>query len=309
MTRHLPAGTASTGTAPAGPVPTLAGFADIAARYDLILCDVWGVLHDGTNGHRAAGEALIRFRALDGARPRRVVLVSNAPRPWAGVQRILDGFDVPREAYDAILTSGDLTRDLIAERPGARIYHLGPERDAGIFAGLDLALVEEGAADLVVCTGLFDDARETAEDYRDSLARLLARGVPMICANPDLVVERDKQLIPCAGLLAAAYAEIGGGVVYAGKPHRPVYEAALAKAAALDRLGAPDPARVLAVGDALRTDIAGANAFGIPSLLVARGIHAEELGVVAEHARLGDVADWLSRQIVRPDAIIERLTW
>ena len=131
----------------------------------------------------------------------------------------------------------------------------------------------------------------------------------MICANPDLVVERDKQLIPCAGLLAAAYAEIGGAVVYAGKPHRPVYEAALAKAVALDGLGRPDPARVLAVGDALRTDIAGANAFGIPCLLVARGIHAEELGVVAEHDRLGDVAEWLSRQDVRPDAVIERLAW
>ncbi|KAB1075607.1 TIGR01459 family HAD-type hydrolase [Methylobacterium planeticum] len=307
MTRHSPGEAASAAPAPA--VPTLAGLSEVAARHDLILCDVWGVLHDGTNGHRAAGEALIRFRALPGERPRRVVLVSNAPRPWAGVQRILDGYGVPREAYDAVLTSGDLTRDLIAERPGARIYHLGPERDAGIFAGLDLALVAAAAADLVVCTGLFDDTRETAADYRDGLAALRARAVPMICANPDLVVERDKQLIPCAGLLAAAYAEIGGAVIYAGKPYRPVYEAALARAASLDGIGAPDRARVLAVGDALRTDIAGARAFGIPSLLVARGIHAEELGVAAEQARLGDIADWLSRQAIRPDAVIERLIW
>ncbi|WP_431311060.1 TIGR01459 family HAD-type hydrolase [Methylobacterium nigriterrae] len=296
--------------APAGTVPTLAGIAGIAAGYDLILCDVWGVLHDGTNGHRAAGEALIRFRALPGeGRPRRVVLVSNAPRPWAGVQRILDGFGVPREAYDAILTSGDLTRGLIARSPGAAVYHLGPERDATIFDGLDLALVPADAADLVVCTGLFDDTRETAEDYRAALDAFRARAVPMICANPDLVVERDKQLIPCAGLIAAAYAEIGGSVVYAGKPYRPVYEAALAMAGALDSREAPDPARVLAVGDALRTDIAGAVAFGLPSLLVARGIHAEELGVLAEHDRLGDVAAWLGRQAVRPDAVIERLCW
>ena len=196
-------------TTPA-PVPTLAGLSEIADRYDLILCDVWGVLHDGTRAHRPAGEALIRFRALEGSRsgprPRRVVLVSNAPRPGEGVGRILDRFGVPREAYDAILTSGDLTRALIAARPGARIRHLGPERDLGIFHGLDLTLVPEPEADLVVCTGLFDDRSETADDYRDELERSAARQLTMICANPDLVVESGSRLIPCAGLLAAAYA-------------------------------------------------------------------------------------------------------
>ncbi|HEX8374540.1 MAG TPA: TIGR01459 family HAD-type hydrolase [Geminicoccaceae bacterium] len=291
-----------------GAVPILDGFAAIAARYDLILCDVWGVLHDGTRAHRGASDALIRFRNLDGAsRPRRVVLVSNAPRPWAGVRAILDGFGIPRDAYDAILTSGDLTRLLLAAHPGERVHHLGPERDAPIFEGLDLQLVPGEAAERVVCTGPFDDTRETAEDYRDRLAEFRARDVPMICANPDLVVERNGQLIPCAGIIAAAYAEIGGAVVYAGKPHRPVYEAALDLAAGLD--GPPNPARVLAIGDALRTDIAGANAFGIASLLVARGIHAEEMGVAAENDRLGDVADWLGRQDARPDAVIERLVW
>jgi ribonucleotide monophosphatase NagD (HAD superfamily) len=131
----------------------------------------------------------------------------------------------------------------------------------------------------------------------------------MICANPDLVVEREKKLIPCAGLIAQAYAEIGGAVTYAGKPYRPVYEAALAMAAELDGGSAPDVARVLAVGDALRTDIAGAAAYGIPNLLVARGIHAEELGVLAEHDTLGEVSEWLALQEVRPDAVIERLIW
>ncbi|WP_375466087.1 TIGR01459 family HAD-type hydrolase [uncultured Methylobacterium sp.] len=290
-------------------IPTLAGIAGIAAGYDLILCDVWGVLHDGTRAHAGAGDALIAFRGLEGARPRRVVLVSNAPRPWDGVRRILDGYGVPRAAYDAILTSGDLTRDLVAKRPGARVHHLGPKRDAPIFSGLDVALVGAQAADLVVCTGLFDDATETADDYRGTLAALKARDVPMICANPDLVVERDGLLIPCAGLIAAAYAEVGGRVTYAGKPHRPVYAAAMQLAASLDGGAAPDPARVLAVGDALRTDIAGARAFGIPSLLVARGIHAEELGLTAAHHRLGDIAAWLSNQAVQPDAVIERLVW
>lgn len=290
------------------PIPTLDGLAQVAERYDLLLCDVWGVLHDGQKAHVPAGEALIRYRGLPGARPRRVILVSNAPRPGDGVGRILDRFGVPREAYDAILTSGDLTRGLIAERPGARIRHFGPERDLGIFKDLDLSLVPEAEADLVVCTGLFDDRSETADDYRDELMRLAARGLTLICANPDLVVESGNRLIPCAGLLAAAYAELGGAVIYAGKPHRPVYEAALAKAA--DLAGAPvDPGRVMAIGDAIRTDIAGARGFGIASLLVARGIHAEELGVSAEHHRLGDVAEWLGRQAVHPDAVIERLVW
>ncbi|KQP46972.1 TIGR01459 family HAD-type hydrolase [Methylobacterium sp. Leaf106] len=296
--------------ASSAPVPILGGLSAVAERYDLILCDVWGVLHDGTRAHAGAGEALIRFRTLpEDGRRRRVILVSNAPRPWAGVRTILDGYGVPREAYDAILTSGDLTRRLIAEHPGERIHHLGPERDATIFDGLDIRLVAAGEADRLVCTGLFDDTTETADDYRETLAGFRARDVPMICANPDLVVEREKKLIPCAGLIAQAYAEIGGAVTYAGKPYRPVYEAALAMAAELDGGSAPDVARVLAVGDALRTDIAGAAAYGIPNLLVARGIHAEELGVLAEHDTLGEVSEWLARQEVRPDAVIERLIW
>lgn len=293
----------------AAPVPTLRTFAAIADAYDLILCDVWGVLHDGRRAHAAASDALIRFRNLPGARPRRVVLVSNAPRPWRGVQTILDGFGVPREAYDAILTSGDLTHDLLAQHPGTRVYHLGPERDRPIYEGLDLTLVPAAQADRVVCTGLFDDDTETADDYRETLADFRSRAIPMICANPDLVVERDRRLIPCAGVIAAAYAELGGEVVYAGKPYRPIYEAALAKAGAIDGLPVADAARVLAVGDAIRTDIAGAQAAGLRSLFVARGIHAEELGLTAEHQTLGDVADWLSRQPVRPDAVIERLSW
>lgn len=227
----------------------------------------------------------------------------------AGRPKILDGYGVPREAYDAILTSGDLTRRLIAEHPGERVYHLGPERDAPVFDGLDLTLVPAAEAQRIVCTGLFDDDTETAEDYREALAEFRERKVPMICANPDLVVERDKKLIPCAGLIAQAYEAIGGAVVYAGKPYRPVYETALAMAGELDRMPAPDVRRTVAVGDAIRTDIAGAAGYGIPSVLVARGIHAEELGVTAEHHSLGDIADWLSRQEVKPDAVIERLVW
>lgn len=293
----------------------LGGLREIAAGYDLILCDVWGVLHDGVVGHRAAADALIAFRALSSeGHPRRAILVSNAPRPWQGVQRILDGYGVDRGAYDAILTSGDLTRGLVKraldeEGRDLPVHHLGPERDAGIFDGLGLNLVEGHVARLVVCTGLFDDDVETAEDYRERLADFHARGVPMICANPDLVVDRGGQLIPCAGLIAAAYAEIGGDVTYAGKPHRPVYEEALVMAGRLDGREPPNPARVLAIGDALHTDIAGADAFGLPNLLVARGIHGAELGFTADQGNLGSVAAWLEDKPVKPGAVIERLVW
>ncbi|BCM85445.1 TIGR01459 family HAD-type hydrolase [Methylobacterium indicum] len=291
-----------------GEVAILDGIGGVASGFDLILCDVWGVLHDGVHAHRGASDALTRFRALPGERPRRVVLVSNAPRPGAGVLTQLDGFGVPRTAYDTIVTSGDLTRRLLAERAAAPVYHLGPDRDLPIFDGLDLVRGGPDDAAHVVVTGLLDDEVETAEDYRDRLTPWAARGVTMICANPDLVVERGERLIPCAGALAALYEEMGGAVVYAGKPHVPVYEAALAAAEALDG-GTPLPReRVLAVGDAIRTDVAGARAFGVASLLVARGIHAEELGVAAG-APIGDIAHWLEAQTVHPDAVIDLLRW
>ncbi|GJD63931.1 TIGR01459 family HAD-type hydrolase [Methylobacterium frigidaeris] len=291
-----------------GEVAILDGIADVASGFDLILCDVWGVLHDGVHAHRGASEALTRFRALPGARPRRVVLVSNAPRPGSAVLAQLDGFGVPRTAYDTIVTSGDLTRRLMAERADAAMHHLGPDRDLPIFDGLDLTRGGPDEASHVVVTGLLDDETETAADYRGVLEPWAARGVTLICANPDLVVERGERLIPCAGAIAALYEEMGGPVVYAGKPHVPVYEAALTTAEALDG-GAPLPRdRVLAVGDAIRTDIAGARAFGIASLLVARGIHAEELGVAAG-APLGDIAHWLEAQAKHPDAVIDLLRW
>ncbi|SFV04556.1 HAD-superfamily class IIA hydrolase, TIGR01459 [Methylobacterium sp. 174MFSha1.1] len=291
-----------------GEVAILNGIAGIASSVDLILCDVWGVLHDGVHAHRGASDALTRFRALPGERPRRVVLVSNAPRPGSAVLAQLDSFGVPRTAYDTIVTSGDLTRRLLAERADAPMHHLGPDRDLPIFEGLDLARGGPNEAAHVVVTGLLDDEVETAADYRAVLEPWAARGVTLICANPDLVVERGERLIPCAGAIAALYEEMGGAVVYAGKPHVPVYEAALATAEALDG-GAPLPRdRVLAIGDAIRTDVAGARAFGIASLLVARGIHAEELGVAAG-APLGDIAHWLESQAVHPDGVIDLLRW
>ncbi|MBS7544590.1 TIGR01459 family HAD-type hydrolase [Ancylobacter oerskovii] len=263
----------STPPRPAAPIPVLP-FAELAPRYDVILCDVWGVLHNGAVGFAAAAAALERARG-NGLT---VILVSNAPRPSGDVATILDRFDIPRSAYDAIVTSGNVTTGLLRERGVGRIWHLGPERDLGIYkeAGVELTGME--ASELVVCTGLFDDTTETPETYRDTLAAMKARGLTMICANPDIVVERGGELVWCAGALAEAYEAIGGTAVWCGKPHRPIYEAAFAKAAELR--GAPvEPARFLAIGDALRTDLAGALGVGIDCLFIAGGIHAGELGL------------------------------
>jgi HAD superfamily hydrolase (TIGR01459 family) len=187
---------------------------------------------------------------------------------------------VPRGAYDGVLTSGDLSRQALIERAGQAVHHLGPERDRPLFDGLTLTFAPAETADVVICTGLFDDERETAEDYRARLEAMRARDLPMICANPDIVVERGGQLIPCAGAIAALYEEMGGSVLYTGKPHRPIYEAALERvaAAAGRSIG---PARVLAIGDAIRTDIRGAAGVRARRSPDRRGIHAEELGLAS----------------------------
>jgi HAD superfamily hydrolase (TIGR01459 family) len=252
----------------------------------------------------AASDALTRFRAKGG----RVVLVSNAPRPGASVGTQLDGFGVPRTAYDAVVTSGDLTRLAIEERIDRIVHHVGPPRDMPIYNGLDVRFGSIDEADYVVCSGFDNDEEETVEDYRAPLEAMRRRDLLMVCANPDLIVERGNMILPCAGTIALAYEEMGGKVFYAGKPHGPVYDRALNVAAELSGRAIPKE-RVLAVGDAIRTDIAGAVGFGIDSLMVARGIHAEELGLhngglVSDH-----VQDWVDRQPVRPTAFTEVLSW
>jgi HAD superfamily hydrolase (TIGR01459 family) len=249
-------------------------FEPLARDYDVLLCDVWGVIHNGIAAFAPACEALIRFRERGGT----AILITNAPRPGDSVARILDRLAVPRQAYDAITSSGDVTRGIVEGRRGERLFHLGPERDLPIFRGLDVAFVPLERADYVVCSGLFDDTVETPETYRDMLAAMRARSLFMVCANPDIMVERGDTLVYCAGALADAYAGLGGEVLYCGKPYAPIYQAALAAAAAA-RGGAEVPLRrVLAIGDSVRTDLKGAAAFGIDSVFVTSGIHAEDYG-------------------------------
>ncbi|MGF9758641.1 TIGR01459 family HAD-type hydrolase [Microvirga sp. 0TCS3.31] len=280
------------------------GLQPLADNYDLILCDVWGVLHNGVKAYETASDALTRFRAKGG----RVVLVSNAPRPGASVGTQLDGFQVPRSAYDAIVTSGDLTRLAIQERIDKVVHHIGPPRDMPIYKGIDVRFGSIEEADYVVCSGFDNDEEETVEDYRPQLEAMRRRSLLMVCANPDLVVERGHMILPCAGTIALAYEEMGGKVFYAGKPHRPVYERALTVASDLAGHAIPKE-RVLAVGDAIRTDIAGAVGFGIDALMIARGIHAGELGLHKGDLVSDHVQDWVVRQPVRPTAFTDVLSW
>lgn len=278
-------------------------FSLLAPDYDLVLSDVWGVVHNGIAAYREAGQALEHFRHNGGA----VVMVSNSPRPGVPVRKQLDHFGVIRGAYDDVVTSGDVTRGLLEERPGAKVFHIGPPRDLPIFDGLDLHFTALEEADCVVCSGLFDDDNETAEDYRERLTAMLQRKLLMICANPDVVVERGDRLIPCAGAIADLYAHMGGEVIYAGKPHRPIYDLALAKGAAL-RGGEIDLARVLAIGDSVRTDFKGALGLGVDCLFVTAGIHAEELGG-HDQPDLAALAAMFAESGALPKAVMRKLVW
>ena len=278
--------------------------APLASEYDVLLCDAWGVVHNGVTAFAPACEALMRFRRRGGT----VILITNAPRPDASVERILARLGVARDAYDAITTSGDVTRSVVESRLGARVFHLGPPRDLPIFNGLDVTFAPVASADYVVCSGLFDDATETPDNYRELLAAMRARALFMVCANPDIVVERGEALLYCAGALADAYAELGGEVLYCGKPHAPIYEAALGKAAQFRGGEVPPLTRVLAIGDSVRTDLKGAAAFGLDCVFVISGIHAADFGG-REATDLSGLDEVFAAAGVAPKAVMRGLNW
>jgi len=283
--------------------PLITRFSSIAGDYDLVLSDVWGVIHNGLVASPNACDALMRVRARGGI----VVLITNAPRPSEGVSRQLERLHVPHETYDAIVSSGDVTRSVIEKRYGQTLYHLGPERDRSIFKGLDVHFAPLETADYVVCSGLEDDEAETPEDYRARLEFMLARKLFMVCGNPDVVVERGSTLVYCAGAIADLYASMGGEVLYAGKPYRPIYDMALGKAELAANRKIPLN-RVLAVGDSVRTDLKGARAFGVDFLFVTSGIHAEELGSREEPDSAALTATFSAAGGV-PKAVIPELRW
>lgn len=273
---------------------------ELATERDVVLCDVWGVVHNGVASFREACSALKTFRDRGGT----VIFITNAPRPADAVQRQLRRFGVPDDAYDGIASSGDLTRNYVAEHPAKAIFWLGPERDSAIHEGLDPVFAPIERADYIICTGPFDDETETAEDYRALMTQARERKLPLICANPDIVVQSGDRLLYCAGAIAELYRELGGEVVFYGKPHRPIYERAIALAR--ERRGGDTPlSRVLAIGDSVRTDLMGAHAFGIDLVFLTRGIHSEQFAGI-DQLDPASVKEVFGRP---PRALMRELRW
>jgi HAD superfamily hydrolase (TIGR01459 family) len=249
--------------------PILASAADLLQNYDVLFCDVWGVIHNGERAYAEAGEALARFRAGGGT----VILVSNAPVPAAGVERVLDKTGARRDAWDAIVSSGDIALRHIAEKGYHRLHRVGPPaRDRSLFSRLPGQHAGLEEADAIVCTGLRNSSKETVETYRDLIEVGVAHRLPFVCANPDLVVDVGEVRHLCAGSIAAEYEQRGGEVFWAGKPHPSAYGTALQVAGEL-RGRKPELTRVLAVGDAVRTDLASAQGLGVDGLFITSGIH------------------------------------
>lgn len=271
-------------------------FSELAPEYDALVCDIWGVLHNGATAFMAACDALKHFRDTYG----RVVLLTNAPRPAKDLEDQFRRFGVPLDCFDAIVTSGAAARhDLThrAARSTLAMLHLGPDRDRNVFEGLNIELADADHAQVVLCTGLYHDDTETPDDYADMLAGLRKRELVMLCANPDLVVQRGGTLVYCAGALAEAYQKIGGPVVYYGKPHRAIYDVV--------RAALGGASRPLAIGDGLRTDIKGANNAGLDALFIADGIHGED---VAEFTGR-HMAELFAEEGVHARAAMRALVW
>jgi len=239
-------------------------------KYDVIFCDIWGVVHDGMSAYREGCEALLQFRENGGT----VILVSNAPRTAKTVRTILDEKSVPANISDAIVSSGDLARNFAHAQGIQRVHHIGPQRDLDVFDDTNMDRVDLTEAAGIFCTGLIRDDVETGEDYRERLTSSARCGLTLICANPDLVVDVGGKLLPCAGAIAKVYEDLGGPVFWAGKPFAVAYEHAMNIASEL-RGSAIEKKRILAIGDAVRTDIAGASSFGIDSLFIGQGIHRD----------------------------------
>lgn len=288
-------------------IPIIPGLRALAPQYQVLVCDIWGVIHNGHSAFDGVVDCLNAFRRDHG----KVLLLSNAPRPSPPIREQLQGLGVPGDTYDAIVTSGDLTRRLLTEKSRFgtfRIHHVGPERDLPLFEGLDLARVAIDDAQAIVCTGPFDDNVEGPDDYRDYWDLALDRSLPFFCANPDLQVQRGDQLIWCAGALAEDYERRGGNVTYLGKPHLPVYDFVAGRLKELTGTTVPR-AKWLAIGDGLKTDILGATRAGIDALLITGGIHEAELADTAGKPDVKKIEAVLDERGLKAVGAMHRLVW
>jgi HAD superfamily hydrolase (TIGR01459 family) len=287
------------------PTPTiLTSAAEFLANYDVLLCDVWGVLHDGRVAYPSANDSLPRYRARGGM----VVLVSNAPMTGVAIGKLLDEKGVSRDCWDAIVGSGDIAIAHIAKEKYATVYGIGPRpRDNSFFDAVPTLGDDLASADAIACTGLLHERTETAEDYRPLLEKALARKLPFVCVNPDLAVHVGADLLPCAGAIAALYETMGGTAFWCGKPHASAYAMGLQVAEKLR--GRPaDLKRVLGIGDAVRTDLASAAGAGVDALFIAQGLHRDEL-IVYEKINPIALATLLAKNKAAPKATMIGLNW
>jgi len=283
-------------------IPVVEHIAPLTRHYRAWFCDVWGVIHNGVAPYHSAIEACMSYREIGGM----VILLSNSPRHGDGVAAQLDEVGVARAAYDALVTSGDVARTEMMRRGGERVFLLGPERDRPMLDGVEIVLTGPEEAQVVLCSGLFDDETESPKDYAKLFAHLRRLDLPMICANPDLMVERGHKLVYCAGALAAAYGEMGGEVIYTGKPHPPIYALARER---LRNLASDIPdAEILAIGDGIKTDIAGACNEGLDSVFVASGLHVQGFHT-AETLDRAAIAALFAHAPAQPLAAMRCLQW
>lgn len=248
------------------PVPQpVAGLAALRENYNALLCDVWGVLHNGRQAFDGAYDCLKNWRDGGG----KVLLLSNAPRPGRTVAAQLDRMGVAGDAFDAVLTSGDVAQQMTLQRikDGQRCFHVGPDKDMDLIDDAKIPLSGLEEADFILFTGMYDDDVETPDDYRDMMATWQARNLPVLCANPDRKVQMADKVIYCAGAVAELYEQAGGEVVWLGKPYLPVYTQAREKLAAM-----LDEPKILAVGDGPKTDIPGAANAGLDALFISGGL-------------------------------------
>jgi HAD superfamily hydrolase (TIGR01459 family) len=287
--------------------------ADLTGRYDAVFCDLWGCLHNGQSAFPAAVAALQGFRATGG----KVVLLTNAPRPKSSVIKQLDGLGVPRDAWDIVVTSGDAAQmGMLSGAVGRKVHHIGAVKDEPFFTDFaeDLAAfaktqppIERVAlkdAEGIVCTGLRDDLTETPGDYRAALLLGKTLGLPMLCANPDIVVDMGDKRLYCAGALAQAYEAMGGTALYFGKPHPPIYD--LARRRLVEAGASADP-QILCIGDGISTDIQGGMSEGLDTLFITGGLEAERFGTDVETPDQARLDDWLDSKELSPSFAMGRL--
>jgi HAD superfamily hydrolase (TIGR01459 family) len=286
-----------------GETTIISALEEISAGYDVLLCDLWGCYHNGIEPYPAAVAALQRFRARGGT----VVLLTNAPRAGEFVAEHLARMGAPRDSWDAIVSSGDATRAALGSgRYGDRIHVIGPDRDNALYEGVGVTRVAMEEATAILCSGLVDDRTETPDDYADQIARGVALGLPMLCANPDLIVDRGEERLYCAGAIADAYARAGGEAQFFGKPHAPIYDLALETARRLR--GAETPlTRILATGDGVGTDVPGASDLGVDCLFVSGGLAAQDVGDDPEKPDPARLAQYLVEHGASPRYTIGRM--